>query len=122
MSNHYQLLVETLDGNLSRGMGPLHGVYTQRFNRRHARVGHVLQGGYKAILVQRDGYLMELSRYVVLNPVRARMVRTSRDWRWSSYPGPHGQATPPVWSQTDALLAQFDRQRARARRVTRRPS
>jgi REP element-mobilizing transposase RayT len=74
MSNHYHLLVETPEANLSKGMRQLNGVYTQRFNRTYARVGHVFQGRYKAILVQKEAYLLELARYVVLNPVRARMV------------------------------------------------
>ncbi|MBD3670659.1 MAG: transposase [Gammaproteobacteria bacterium] len=71
MSNHYHLLLETPDGNLSQGMRQLNGVYTQQFNRTHERVGHVFQGRYKAIIVQKDSYLLELSRYIVLNPVRA---------------------------------------------------
>jgi REP element-mobilizing transposase RayT len=79
MTNHYHLLIETPDGNLAKGMRQFNGVYTQRFNRTHNRVGHVFQGRYRAILVQKDAYLLELSRYIVLNPVRARMVRTARD-------------------------------------------
>ena len=67
MGNHYHILIETPDGNLSKGMRQLNGVYTQRFNRIHNRVGHVFQGRYKAILVQKDAYLLELSRYIVLN-------------------------------------------------------
>ena len=67
-------MIETPDGNLSKGMRHLNGVYTQRFNRQHDRVGHVFQGRYKAIIVQKESYLLELARYVVLNPVRARMV------------------------------------------------
>lgn len=117
MSNHYHILVETPDANLARGMRQLNGVYTQRFNRRHRRVGHVFQGRYKAILVQKDSYLLELSRYVVLNPVRAGMVKTARDWRWSSYRATLGQAKAPAWLQTDQLLAQFGRGRARAARA-----
>ncbi len=74
MTNHYHLLVETPDGNLSKGMRQLNGVYTQRFNSEHGRCGHVFQGRYKAIIVQKESYLTALSRYVVLNPVRARMV------------------------------------------------
>ena len=73
MDNHYHLLIETIDPALSRGMRQLNGVYTQSFNRRHNRVGHVFQGRYKAILVQKETYLLELCRYVVLNPVRAKM-------------------------------------------------
>lgn len=117
MSNHYHLLVETPDDNLSKGMRQLNGVYTQRFNRRHGRVGHVFQGRYQALLVQKAGYLLELSRYIVLNPVRARMVRTAREWRWSSYRATIGQANAPAWLQTDELLAQFSKQRARAARA-----
>jgi REP element-mobilizing transposase RayT len=70
MGNH--LLVETPDGNLATGMRQLNGVYTQRFKQADARVGHVFQGRYKASLVQQEAYLLELSRYVVLNPVHAR--------------------------------------------------
>ena len=84
MSNHYHLLVETPDANLSRGMRQLNGVYTQRFNRTYDRVGHVFQGRYKAILVEKDAHLLELARYVVLNPVRACMVHTPGEWPWSS--------------------------------------
>ena len=85
MTNHYHLVVETQEGHLSRGMRQLNRVYTQRFNRHHGRVGHVLQGRYKAILVDRDPYLLELSRYVVLNPARAGMVKSPGHWRWGSY-------------------------------------
>jgi putative transposase len=74
MGNHYHLLAETPHSNLSRGMRWLNGVYTQRFNRRHERVGHILQGRFKAILAERESYLLELSRYTVLNPVRAGMT------------------------------------------------
>jgi len=85
MTNHYHLLVETPDANLSKGMRELNGVYTQRFNRTYDRAGHVFQGRYKAILVQKEAYLLELARYVVRNPVRARMVRAPGEWPWSSY-------------------------------------
>ena len=114
MSNHYHLLVETPDSNLSRGMRQLNGVYTQRFNHRHGRVGHVFQGRYKGILVQKDAYLLELTRYVVLNPVRAGMVAEAGLWRWSSYRASIGEATAPVWLETDWLLAQFGKIRGKA--------
>jgi REP element-mobilizing transposase RayT len=78
-------VVETLAGNLSKGMRHVNGVYTQRFNRHHGRVGHVLHGRYKAILVDREPYLLELVRYVVLNPVRAGMSTRPEYWPWSSY-------------------------------------
>ena len=79
MDNHYHILIETAEGNLSQGMRQLNGVYTQRSNRRHGRVGYVFQGRYKAILVQKDAYLLELSRYVVLNPVRAGIVKDPQE-------------------------------------------
>ena len=94
MTNHYHILVETIDGNLSRGMRQLNGVYTQRFNRRHGEVGHLYQGRYKAILVQKESYLQELTRYVVLNPLR-RMVEKLEDWPWSSYPATIGLTKVP---------------------------
>ena len=74
MDNHYHLLIETPEGNVSRGMRQLNGVFTQRMNRRLGRVGHLFQGRFKAILVERESYLLELCRYIVLNPIRAGMV------------------------------------------------
>ena len=85
MTNHYHLLMETPEGNLSQGMRQLNGVYTQKFNRSKCRGGHVFQGRYKAILVDKEAYLLELTRYIVLNPIRASMVRAAKDWHWSSY-------------------------------------
>ena len=114
MGNHYHLLVETPGGNLAKGMRQLNGVYTQAFNRAHRRVGHVFQGRYKAILVQKETYLLELARYIVLNPVRARMVRTAKDWPWSSYRATAGFATGEPWLQTDWILSAFARQKGRA--------
>ena len=117
MSNHYHLLIETLEPSLSQGMREVNGVYTQAFNRRHGRVGHVLQGRYKAALVEKAGYLLELSRYVVLNPVRAGMVKSVSDWRWSSYRSIMGEAVIPDWLAVDATLNLFHRQRGPARRA-----
>lgn len=115
MTNHYHLVIETPEGNLAQGMRQLNGVYTQMVNRTHGRVGHVFQGRYKAILVEKDSYLLELARYVVLNPVRAGMVSEVGAWPWSSYPAMIGQAPSPVWLQTDWILGQFAPQRDRAR-------
>ncbi|MCH9813885.1 MAG: transposase, partial [Epsilonproteobacteria bacterium] len=70
MSNHYHLLIETPLGNISRGMQLLNGVYTQKFNRIHNRVGHVFQGRYKSLLVEKESYLLELSRYIVLKSLQ----------------------------------------------------
>ncbi len=120
MGNHYHLFLETPDGNLAKGMRQLNGVYTQLSNRRHQRVGHLFQGRYKAILVDRDEYLLELGRYVVLNPVRARLVKRVEDWPWSSYRSMVGEARNPGWLATDALLAQFGNTKVTARRNFRR--
>jgi len=113
MSNHYHLVIETPEPNLAPGMRQLNGVYTQRFNHRHHRVGHIFQGRYKAILVERDAYLLELIRYVVLNPVRAGMVKNVLQWAWSSYRATAGIETCPSWLSTDWLLSQFGKQRRR---------
>nr|WP_306671562.1 transposase [Endozoicomonas sp. ONNA2] len=107
MTNHYHLVVETPDANLSKGMRQLNGVYTVRFNRKRGRVGHLFQGRYKAILVDKDAYLMELSRYVVLNPVRAKMVKSPDEWPWSSYCYATGLFDSPTWLATDATLRYF---------------
>ena len=117
MTNHYHLLVETVEANLSAGMRQLNGLYTQRFNRRHGVVGHLYQGRYKAILVQKEAHLLELSRYVVLNPVRAHMVKHIEEWQWSSYPLIIQDSFTPEWLDTDWLLGQFGKQRAAARRA-----
>lgn len=116
MSNHYHVVVETPEANLSRGMRQLNGVYTQRFNRRHGMVGHLFQGRFKAILVEQDAYLLELARYVVLNPVRAGMVGDAGDWPWSSYAATSGAAPSPAWLETDWILGQFGKQRRRTQR------
>lgn len=107
MSNHYHVIVETVEGNLAQGMRQLNGVYTQSVNRCHRRVGHVFYGRYEAIHVERDSYLLELARYAVLNPVRAGMVRDADDWRWSSYAAIVGAESSPAWLQTDWILGQF---------------
>lgn len=114
MDNHYHLLIQTPDGNLSKGMRQLNGVYTQAGNRRHRRVGHLFQGRFKAILVDRDAYLLELSRYVVLNPVRAGLVKSPADWPWSSYRASVGLEPPASWLAVDGLLAQFAEKRSLA--------
>jgi len=114
MGNHYHLLIETHDGNLSKGMRQLNGVYTQRFNQHHKRVGHVFQGRYKAILVHKDSYLLELARYIVLNPVRAQMARAAKDWPWSSYRATCAQAVKPDWLHTDWLLSVFGKRKREA--------
>ncbi len=112
MSNHYHLLIETPDANLSKGMRQLNGVYTQTCNRTHNRVGHVFQGRYKAILVEKDSYLLELARYIVLNPVRAGMVRSARDWPWSSYRATAGQSKGIDCLKVDWIQSAFAKRKA----------
>jgi putative transposase len=114
MTNHYHLLVETPDANLSKGMRQLNGVFTQSINRKHHRVGHLFQGRYKAILVDKDAYLLELCRYIILNPVRARMVDSPSEWLWSSWHNMVGSKTSPPWLATDALLQLFSFNRKQA--------
>jgi putative transposase len=114
MTNHYHWVIETPEGNLGRGMRPLNGVYTQRLNRRHGRTGHVFQGQYKAILVERDSYFKKLCRYVVLNPVRATMVNRLGEWPWSSYRAITRLECGPRWLSVDRLLGQFSRDPGRA--------
>lgn len=107
MDNHYHLVIETPQPNLCGGMRQLNGVYTQKFNRAHQRIGHVFQGRYKSILVERDAYLLELCRYVVLNPVRAKMVDEAGQWPWSSYAATAGIDVCPSWLSIQWLLSQF---------------
>jgi putative transposase len=117
MGNHYHLLLETPEANLSQGMRHLNGVWSQRFNRRHGRVGHVFQGRFKAIFVEQQSYLLELARYIVLNPVRAGIVALPEQWSWSSY---NGTIAAPASNATQAglqsawLLSQFSPRRSQA--------
>lgn len=103
MGNHYHFVLQTRRANLSRCMRHVNGVYSQRYNRRHAKVGHLFQGRFNAVLVDSDAYLLEVCRYVDLNPVRAGMVTFPQDWRWSSYRAHAGLVAPPAWLATEAL-------------------
>ena len=116
MDNHYHCMIETPDGNLSVGMRQLNGIYTQRYSRRHDKPGHIFQGRFKAILVQKDNYLLELCRYVVLNPVPARLVEKPEAWRWSSYGATAGLRKKPHFLTTDWILGLFDSKGAVARK------
>jgi REP element-mobilizing transposase RayT len=107
MTNHYHLLVETQEPTLSKGMKYLNGSYTQCVNKRHARTGHLFQGRFKSVLVDSDAYLLELARYIVLNPVRARMVHSAEDWAWSSYRATAGMTRGHTCLTTDWVLAGF---------------
>ena len=111
MANHYHLLIETPKANLSIGMRQLNGVFTQSFNRRHKRVGHLFQGRFKAVLVEKESYLLELCRYVVLNPVRVKGGTKTAAWKWSSYRATAGLASVPEFLSTDWLLEQFGKNR-----------
>ncbi len=107
MVNHYHLLVETPEGGLNRALRYLNGVYTQSFNRRHHRVGHLFQGRYKAILVEKESYLLELSRYVHLNPWRLKKGQDPFTYGWSSLRAYVGQMTLPKWLTTTEVLSYF---------------
>lgn len=120
MGNHYHLLLETPEPNLSRGMRQVNGIYTQLFNRRHERVGHVLQGRFKAIVVERERYLVELSRYIALNPVRAGLTREPGAWRWSSYRATAGDEGAPAWLTPGPVLGRFSGDVPSAQRAYRR--
>ena len=100
MGNHYHFVVTTAQANLSRVMRQINGVYTQTYNRRHRKAGHLFQGRFKAILVDRDAYLLEVCRYVELNPVRAGLVANPGDWFWSSYRCNAGHQHAPQWMDT----------------------
>ena len=104
MTNHCHLLVETLDGNLAKGMRQLNGVYSQNINRTHSRAGRLFQGRYTDTLVEKEAYVLELTRYIVLNPVRACMVSQARDWEWSSYSATVGLTETPAFFD-DGLVA-----------------
>lgn len=111
MTNHYHLMVETVDAGLHRGMRYLNSTYAQHVNRRHGFVGHVFQGRYKAILCQKETYLLALARYIVLNPVRAAMVALPDEWRWSNYRHVINGNNKPAWLDTDWVLSHFAQDR-----------
>lgn len=120
LDNHYHLLVETPDPNLSLGMRQLNGVYTQGFNRLHQRSGHVFQGRYKAILVEKNEHLLELCRYIVLNPVRAGMASEPKGWNWSSYQATAYAGKRLGFLVVDWILGRFSRNRNAARKAYRK--
>ncbi len=118
MDNHYHLVVETPEGNLSRAIRNVNGVYTQYINRRHRRVGHLFQGRYKAILVDKDSYLIELSRYIHLNPWRVRIGgKDPLGYRWSSLRAYTGREKAPEWLETEEVLGSFGQKGGKARRA-----
>jgi len=108
MGNHYHLLLETPEANLSRAMRQLNGVYSQAFNRRHRRPGHVLAGRFQAQVVDKDAYLRAVCRYIVLNPVRAGLVTHPGQWVWSSYGATAGERPAPAFLTVDWVLSLGD--------------
>jgi putative transposase len=109
LNNHYHLLVETPRGNLSIGMRHINGAYATRFNRSRDRVGHVFQGRFKSVLIEKDAHLLETIRYLALNPVRTEKPLCERpeQWQWGSYRAALGLAARPPWLNCDWTLAQF---------------
>jgi putative transposase len=117
MDNHYHLIIETPEGKLSQGMRQLNGVYTQKYNKKYKKTGHIFQGRYKAIIVDKDNYLLELCRYVALNPVRAHMVEKPEDFIWSSYRATSGTTNSPAFLTTDWILGQFSTTKNKAQKL-----
>lgn len=107
MSNHYHLLIETPDANLAQAMRDLNGNYAQWFNAVHNRIGHLFQGRYKAFVIERESYLLEVARYIVLNPVRANLIPDPKLWKWSSFRATSGSEAVPTWLSIDWLLGNF---------------
>lgn len=119
MDNHYHLLLETRFANLGRLLQRLNSSYTTYFSRRRRRPGHVLQGRPKVLLVEKDAYALELSRYIHLNAVKAGIVRRPEDYPWSSYPYYIQNISPPDYLETSLVLGQLDPRNRVARRSMR---
>jgi putative transposase len=115
MDNHFHLFIETPLANISQGMKHLIGVYTQYFNWKYKRVGHLFQGRFKGILVEKESYFLELCRYIVLNPVRAAMCEDPADYLWSSYRATMGLAPTPAFLTIQPILDHFGSNRQNAR-------
>ena len=107
MDNHYHLLVKTPEANLGRAMRHINGVYTQRHNRLKKTDGSLFRGRYKAICVEEDSYQLQLSRYIHLNPLQAKMVKKLENYRWSSYPDYINKQKPPEWIYQQEIYQQL---------------
>jgi putative transposase len=116
MGNHYHLLLETPRSNLSQILHHVNGAYTTYFNVKRKRSGHLFQGRYRAILVEKDAYCQELSRYIHLNPLRAGMVKDLRDYPWSSYAFYVGLKKKPSWLETDDILGYYGQRESQAQK------
>ena len=119
MQNHYHLVVEIEGPTLSRGLQQLNGVFAQTFNRRHGFVGHLFQGRFHSVRVETDSHLLELARYLPLNPVRARLCDEPADWPWSSYRAMLGISRPAPFLAVDRVLGLFALDPGRARKAFR---
>ena len=118
MTTHYHFLIETPHPNLSQAIKWINVSYAMYFNRTRRRTGHLFQGRFKAVLVDADEYLKDLSRYIHLNPVRAGMVEHCKDYQWSSYPVFGGYGKLPEWLETNWLLSLFGEDRDIAKKNT----
>lgn len=107
MGNHYHFVLETPGCNLSDAMQFVNGVFAQRSNRRHGQTGHVFEGRFRSLVIQRDSYLMRAARYVVRNPVRAGLVAHAGAWPWSSYRATAGLEPVPRWLHVDWIQGAF---------------
>jgi len=116
MDNHYHLILETPKGNLLKVMHGINGSYTGYFNRKYERSGHLFQGRYKGILIEKDAYLLQLSRYVHMNPVRAKIVEKPERYRWSSYPSYIGKEKEYKWVEYSWILSKYGNNRETARK------
>ena len=115
MGNHYHLLIETPLGNITRVMHYLNATYTGYFNKKYNRVGHLFQGRYKGYLIEKERYLVSVSKYIHLNPVRAKMVKRPEEYRWSSY-GEY-MRKKNGWLSCEWILGQYSKEEAKARRL-----
>jgi putative transposase len=116
MTTHYHLVVMTPEPNLARGMQWLLGVYAQMFNRRYSHHGHVFRGRYGSRLIERESHLVEVYRYVFLNPVRAGICRSPGEYRWSSYLATIGLEPVPGFLTIEPILELFANSQATARK------
>jgi REP element-mobilizing transposase RayT len=116
MDNHYHLEIETPDGNLANFMRDINGIVSQDHNKRHGTVGHLFQGRYHSYLIEKETYLMQVARYIVLNPVRAGLVKKPEQWRWSSYRATLGEVKAPACLVTNNLLKYFHHRRPQAQK------
>ncbi|MEE9425039.1 MAG: transposase [Methylococcales bacterium] len=108
MNDHYHLLLETATTNLSKMMRSLNGRYTQYFNREYHQSGAIFRGRFKSVVIQKEKYLREVSRHIILNPLRADLVDYPEDYKWSSYRATAGMEQAPAWLVVDKLLGSFD--------------